>query len=58
MKESMVGEGPGARMLNRILEGKYGTKWKVLGIKGSAGGKGSTGMWNETQANQQSLAGK
>ena len=26
--------------------------------RGSAGGKGSTGMWNETQAKQQWLAGK
>ena len=24
--------------------------WKVRGIEGSAGGKGSTGMWSETQA--------
>ena len=28
------------------------------GNEGSARGKGSTGMWNETQAKQQSLAGK
>ena len=26
--------------------------------KGNAGGKGSTGMWNETQAKQQWLPGK
>ena len=39
-------------------EGKCGTKREVRGIEGRAGGKGSTGMWNETQAKQQSLAGK
>ena len=39
-------------------EGKCGTKRKVRGIEGSAGGKGRTGMWNETEAKQQWLAGK
>ena len=42
----MLEEGPGAGMLNRILGGE------VRGIEGSAGGKESTGMWNETQAKQ------
>ena len=31
-------------------EGKCGTKREVRENKGNAGGKGSTGMWNETQS--------
>ena len=39
-------------------EGKCVTKREVWDNKGSAGGKGSTGMWSETKTKQQSLAGK
>ena len=39
-------------------KGKCGTKREVWGIEESAGGKESTGIWSETQAKQQSLAGK
>ena len=42
----------------RLWEGKCGTKREVRGIEGSAGGKGGTGMWNETQTKKQWLAGK
>ena len=45
-------------MLIRILGGAGQAKWEVRGIKRSAGGKESTGIWNKTQAKQQSLAGK
>ena len=39
-------------------EGKCETKQEVRGIEENAGEKGSTGMWNETQAKQQSWARK
>ena len=39
-------------------KGKCGTKRKVRGIEESAGGKRSTGMWNETQEKQQWLPEK
>ena len=41
MKGNTLEEGPGAGMLNRIWGGE---------IERSAGGKGSTGMRNKTQA--------
>ena len=44
VKGSTLEEEPG--MLNKILGGE------VRGNEESAGGKGSTGMWNETQAKQ------
>ena len=44
MWRNALNEGPG------FWEEKCGTKMEIRGIEGSAGGKGSTGMWNETQA--------
>ena len=54
-KGSTLEEGPGAGMLIRILAGEVRDKTESTGC---AGGKGSTGLWNETQAKQQWLAEK
>ena len=49
VKRSMLEEESGMGMLNRISGRK---------VRGNERRKGSTGMWNETQEKQQSLAGK
>ena len=55
MWKSTLEEGTREGMLKRILLGKVP---EVQKIEGSAGEKGSTGMWSVTHAKKQSLAGK
>ena len=44
-------EGAQAACSRGYWEGKCGTKiWKVRGIEGSAGEKGSTGKWRKRQS--------
>ena len=49
-KEVQLRRGLEGACSTGFWEGKCGTKREVRGNKGNAGGKGSTGMWNETQS--------